>query len=250
MSFHLFEVRIDELATPEKLIERLYIMLDEPRSHTIVTPNPEILLLARTDPAFVITLNQAELSLPDGIGISFISLLKHGRWLKRYTGIDTAEILLSFAEKQDLTVLLLGGKRASASHATKNLRERFSKIRVFAAGEDVCFQNNGASCEKESDSRIAETIERYAPDIILVGLGAPKQENWIERHHNDLPSVRIMMAVGGAFDVWSGSLHRAPSIFRAAGLEWFWRLVQEPKRLPRILRATVLFPWYALKDRR
>jgi N-acetylglucosaminyldiphosphoundecaprenol N-acetyl-beta-D-mannosaminyltransferase len=99
------------------------------------------------------------------------------------------------------------------------------------------------------EDETVEAIRSAAPSIVLVGLGAPKQERWIERHADAFPSVRIMIGVGGAFDMWAGSKRRAPRAFRTFGLEWLWRLALEPRRLPRIVRATVVFPVLALFDR-
>jgi N-acetylglucosaminyldiphosphoundecaprenol N-acetyl-beta-D-mannosaminyltransferase len=85
---------------------------------------------------------------------------------------------------------------------------------------------------------------------VLVGLGAPKQERWIARHADAFPSARILIGVGGAFDMWAGRFRRAPRALHAIGLEWAWRLALEPSRLPRIVNAVVVFPLRVLADRR
>jgi len=82
-----------------------------------------------------------------------------------------------------------------------------------------------------------------------VGFGAPKQERWIDRHADDIPSARIMIGVGGSFDMWANDLRRSPRILRTVGLEWAWRLALEPRRFPRMIRATILFPLRVLMDR-
>jgi len=101
----------------------------------------------------------------------------------------------------------------------------------------------------EREDEMIDAVLSAAPTIVLVGLGAPKQERWIARHADAFPSVRVMIGVGGAFDMWAGSRRRAPRAFRRLGLEWLWRLTLEPRRLPRIIRATVVFPVLAVFDR-
>ncbi|MGH2526820.1 MAG: WecB/TagA/CpsF family glycosyltransferase, partial [Actinomycetota bacterium] len=88
-----------------------------------------------------------------------------------------------------------------------------------------------------------------APAAVLVGIGAPKQERWIAEHADDIQSARILIGVGGAFDMWAGRLRRAPRPLHRVGLEWAWRLALEPGRFPRIVRATVVFPFRALTER-
>jgi len=103
--------------------------------------------------------------------------------------------------------------------------------------------------QPEREPQLLERIRAAAPTIVLVGLGAPKQERWIVRHAADFPSARVMMGVGGAFDMWAGRLPRAPGLLHRLGLEWAWRLALEPHRLRRITRATLVFPFLALTDR-
>jgi N-acetylglucosaminyldiphosphoundecaprenol N-acetyl-beta-D-mannosaminyltransferase len=102
----------------------------------------------------------------------------------------------------------------------------------------------------EADDRsLSDELRAADPAIVLVGLGSPKQERWIAEHAARLPSARIVIGIGGAFDMWAGRLRRAPTGLRRLGLEWAWRLALEPRRLPRIVRATVVFPFRALTER-
>ncbi|MGA9162704.1 MAG: WecB/TagA/CpsF family glycosyltransferase, partial [Actinomycetota bacterium] len=122
-------------------------------------------------------------------------------------------------------------------------------LKVVGAGAGVRFGDDGLARPAEAEDAVAEAIRSASPTVVLVGLGAPKQERWIDRHADAFPSVRIMTGVGGAFDMWAGSKRRAPRAFRTLGLEWLWRLALEPRRWPRIVRATVAFPVLALMDR-
>lgn len=248
MELMFFGVRIDGISSREDLRRRFEAFLTSGSVHTVMTPNPEILLLARDDPGFAQTLNAGDLFLPDGIGVTLLSFFERKRRIHRFPGIDAAEILLALAERRGDAVLLLGGQRGAASRAKAQVRQRYPSLRLFVAGEDVCFGNNGTACAPETEERIQQEIRVREPAIILVGLGAPRQERWMVRHKDDFPFVRIMMGVGGVFDIWSGRLRRAPKLMRVFGFEWLWRLAQEPSRMRRIVNATIIFPWYAVRE--
>jgi N-acetylglucosaminyldiphosphoundecaprenol N-acetyl-beta-D-mannosaminyltransferase len=96
---------------------------------------------------------------------------------------------------------------------------------------------------------MVDELQRAEPAVVLVGLGAPKQERWIAQHADDVASARILIGVGGAFDMWAGRFRRAPRLMHRVGLEWAWRLALEPGRFPRIVRATIVFPFRALTER-
>jgi N-acetylglucosaminyldiphosphoundecaprenol N-acetyl-beta-D-mannosaminyltransferase len=100
---------------------------------------------------------------------------------------------------------------------------------------------DGTSDEKTEDAMTRITL--FAPEILLVGFGHPKQERWIANNLHQFPSVKIVVGVGGTFDVWAGRIFRAPKWLRALGLEWLWRLMQEPKRFRRIWNAVIVFPY-------
>ena len=158
-------------------------------------------------------------------------------------------MLLRLAAERGETVAFVGGSPEVAERAAARWRA-LPGLKVVVAGAGAG-DRRGRSRPPHADAEdeTVEVIRSAAPTIVLVGLGAPKQERWIERHADAFPSVRIMIGVGGAFDMWAGSKRRAPRAFRTLGLEWLWRLALEPRRLPRILRATVVFPVLALFDR-
>jgi len=146
------------------------------------------------------------------------------------------------------TVAFVGGSPDVAERAAARWRA-LPGLKVVVAGAGVAVDEDGIARSMAREDETVEVVRSTAPTIVLVGLGAPKQERWIERHADAFPSVRIMIGVGGAFDIWAGSKRRAPRAFRTLGLEWLWRLALEPRRLPRTLRATVVFPVLAMFDR-
>ena len=248
MSSVIFGVRLDELASVEQLRGVATGFLDGDRAFRIFTPNPEILLHAREDPDYADVLRSADLALPDGTGVAIVQTLRNGRSVRRWPGVEIAALLLRLAAERGETVAFVGGTPEVAERSAARWRA-LPGLKVVTAGAGVTIGEDGLASPTDREDEIVEAIRSASPTIVLVGLGAPKQERWIERHADDFPSVRIVIGVGGAFDMWAGSKRRAPRAFRTLGLEWLWRLALEPRRLPRILRATVVFPVLALFDR-
>ena len=218
----------------QKEIERL---LRQRRNARVFTPNPDILMRARTNRELREALCGADLLLPDGVGVILASrLLKHPL-PERITGIDTAEWLLSLAEKHGLSVYLLGGKTGVAERAAENLRQRFPALRVVGTHHGY-FEKNKNS---EENRRVLTKIQNATPDLLFVCFGCPAQETWIAENTSALPSLRLSMGLGGCLDVWSGEKKRAPAIFRRTGTEWLFRALREPRRFSSLLRAPLFF---------
>jgi len=244
----IFGVRLDELETFDELRAVTTGFLDGDRTFRIFTPNPEILLRARSDAAYADVLRSADLALPDGTGVTLVQTLRDGRTVRRWPGVEIAAFLVRLAAERGETVAFVGGAPDVAERAAARWRT-LPGSNVVVAGAGVEVDEDGSARPAERDDEMVDTIRSAAPAIVLVGLGAPKQERWIARHADAFPSVRVMIGVGGAFDMWAGSRRRAPRAFRTLGLEWLWRLALEPRRLPRIIRATVVFPVLAVFDR-
>jgi N-acetylglucosaminyldiphosphoundecaprenol N-acetyl-beta-D-mannosaminyltransferase len=207
-------------------------------SFFVVTPNPEILLHAHRHNAYADVLSRADLALPDGRGLRMVSPLNHTT-----TGVDAARDLLSIANEHRLRVCCV--IRADGRSTAEETQQSVAQMAVNATVEVVPvakgeWENPGA----------AEAASRFAADIVLVGLGFPEQELWLDRHLQQIPTAHIGMAVGGAFDFWTGVAKRAPHFVRRVGLEWLWRLAHEPRRWKRIWNAVVVFPLTVLRYRK
>ena len=248
MASLIFGVRLDELETVDQLRSITTGFLDGDRTFRIFTPNPEILLRARSDAAYADVLRSADLALPDGTGVTLVQTLRDGRTVRRWPGVEIAAFLVRLAAERGETVAFVGGAPDVAERAAVRWRT-LPGLKVVVAGAGVEVDEDGSARHAEREDEMTDAIRSAAPAIVLVGLGAPKQERWITRHADAFPSVRVMIGVGGAFDMWAGSRRRAPRAFRTLGLEWLWRLALEPRRLPRIIRATVAFPVLAVFDR-
>lgn len=182
-------------------------------------------------------------------------IIKH-----RITGTDLMKDI--FEKFPDKKIFLLGAKEGVAEKASLSFPRPPVPIRagrrestgVNSTDMDSCLRRNGsvecfAGSPSQSDEPfIISKINHFKPDILFVAFGAPNQDLWISRNLSRMPSVKIAIGVGGAFDFWAGIKKRAPKIFQIFGLEWMFRLFVEPKRWKRICNAVIVFPWKFLQN--
>lgn len=227
----IFGVRVDE-CTMEEALARLVGIPPEAR-FWVVSINPEILMYARSHDGYRQALNRAALNIPDGVGVLVAARLRQKRLKERVPGIDLAQRFLSEGRHR---VFLYGGLPGVAERAGTFLKSHNHRLEIVGAYHG--FQ------EPAGEREVVAAIQRARPDVLLVGLGYPRQELWLDQHLAELP-VRVAMAVGGSFDIWSGRKRRAPRPIRRVGLEWAYRLVMEPRRARRML-VLPAFLWRVL----
>ena len=203
----------------------------------VVTINPEIIAMAKEDAELKEIINSAELVIPDGIGVE-IGLKILGHNVKRIPGINFARRLLTTSVKNAQTVALVGSKPTVLKKTIDNLRNEIQGINIIYS-RDGYFGDN---------QNVIEDLKLCKPDIILVAMGAPKQEKFIYQLKKVLPNS-IMVGVGGSFDVWSGFIKRAPEIYQKLGLEWLYRTILEPERFKRIFPTLPMFIINVLKEK-
>jgi N-acetylglucosaminyldiphosphoundecaprenol N-acetyl-beta-D-mannosaminyltransferase len=201
-----------------KILEFITKGLDNStEKYYIVTPNPELLVLASKSPKYKSVLNNAQLALPDGIGVILAGILLGKPLKQRITGVDLVENLCKEIAKKPAVVGFLGAKPGIAERTADCLLKKYPDLKVsFAQAE-------------WSDKLKSKKI-----DILFVAFGSPKQELWIADNLKDLP-VKVVVGVGGAFDFISGKIPRAPGLVRALGYEWLFRLIIQPWRIKRQL---------------
>ncbi len=198
----------------------------------IVTPNPEIILAAQKDERIVRTLNGAALAIPDGVSIVKASAMLGTPVKERVTGIDFTFEALRYLASAGRSAYFLGAKPGIAEAAAKNVCEKIPRL-VVAGTHDGYFK-------PEEEAGIVADINASGADFLCLALGSPKQEFFADDHRGEL-KVKAAIGVGGSFDVWSGTLKRAPGIFRKLGVEWLYRLMQEPSRLGRMSKIPQFF---------
>ncbi len=248
MRIEILGVPVDAMTKVEASM-KVANMLAERRGHFLTTPNPEMLVLASKDPVFRDTLRKSDLALPDGFGLLLAARIRGQRIPERVSGTDFAEELAGLAEHKDLSVYLLGGgKKDVAERAAAVLRKKYQGLNVVGAESGGQISRN-ADGSWQMDQGLIGRIRKAEPAMLLVAFGHGKQEMWIADHLAALPSVRVAIGIGGAFDFIAGDVRRAPRFLRKIGLEWLWRLVQQPSRLGRIWTAVAVFPWLALREK-
>lgn len=231
-------IRIHNLGKAEAL-EGILGMVAEGTPHHVVTVNPEFAVLAHQDPSFRDALNQADLALADGVGISWAALLTGHRIRARLPGVDLMERLAELAAQRGYRFYLLGARPGVAEGAARALAARYPGLRIAGV--------YAGSPRPEEEEAIIERVRAAAPHFLFVAYGAPQQDLWIRRNLARL-GVPMTMGVGGSLDYLSGVVPRAPSWMRRMGLEWLFRLLREPWRWRRMLRLP-LFLWLVLTTR-
>lgn len=192
----------------------------------VVTTNAQHVVLLNEDQHFREIYDRANLVVPDGFSMLLASWLMDKRLKERVTGVDLMKQLCARAEKTDLRVFFLGGKPDSAKLAARNLKLLYPNLNVCGT---IC-PPMGFESDPVQLNSIAGRITAAKPHMLFVGLGAPKQENWIYMHGLNL-GVPVSMGVGGSFELLGGVTPRAPRWMQRVGLEWLFRLSVEPRRL-------------------
>lgn len=225
-------------ARESKILELIDSGLSNPPSDRekliIFTPNPEQISASAGDPELKSLMNQAQIALPDGIGVVAAARILGKPLYARIQGVDFMEKLISHVSKQPVTAGFLGGQKGVAEEAANCLNQEHPKMSIGYA----------------SDIYDKRKMIQSDIDILFVGLGFPKQEKWIMEHKDEVPAS-VIMAVGGALDFFSGRIPRAPRFLRDVGFEWLFRLIIQPwraKRQLRLLHFGGLIFWQALSN--
>lgn len=227
----IFGLDIEERGR-DKAIAAIGGLSDEWSQVAIATLNPEILLKARADGEYRNVLQSMDLRVADGFGV-FMGGVYHLRRIQRVTGREILDLALEKAagEGRAAFVALRRGGLTSRHELESALERRYPGLKATVV-------ESAADGIASSDSA----------EIVVCGFGAPEQERWIAANRSRFPKAKILVGVGGAFDVLTGKLPSSPAWLAAIGLEWVWRLVIQPRRWKRILRATIVFPTLFMKD--
>ncbi len=210
--------------TMEQAKEKVIEFLDGDKLSAIYTPNSEMIDYATNDEAFFRVLNAAELNIPDGIGIVYASKILGDPIKERVAGIDLVYEILPYLAEQKKSIYLLGANPGVAETAAKNLAEKHPGL-VIAGTHDGYFTD---------DEKVIGLINEASPDFLMVCLGFPKQEFWINKYKDRL-NAKVAIGAGGTLDVFAGTVLRAPEFYQKHGIEWLYRLIKQPSRFVRML---------------
>ena len=224
-------MRIDVLGvgfdnvTMEEAVERGMSLLHSEGAHYVVTPNPEIVEGCRENEAAMAAVNGADLVLPDGIGVIKGAAMLGTPLKEKTPGIEFAAHIVERMAGEGLSLYLLGAKPGVAEKAAENLKKQYPGL-VIAGTHDGYFKEDGP---------VVEDIRQSGADCVFVCLGAPKQEFWMAKN-GPATGAHLLCGLGGSLDVFAGIVERAPKFWSDHGLEWFYRLCKEPKRIGRMMK--------------
>ena len=196
---------------------------------------------ARRNPVFRRVLAAADLATPDGVGLVLVARWRGMPLRGRVTGVALTEQIAALAAREGWSLFLLGAQPGIAERAAAVLQERNPGLRI--AG---CYA--GSPRPADEDALVARVVAAQ-PDVLLVAYGHPAQDLWIARNQPRL-RVPVAIGVGGVFDYLAGAVPRAPAWMRRLGLEWMYRLIRQPWRWRRIVKAVPLFLWTAWREGR
>ena len=227
-------------------VHRIRDFLQSGRLNQIVTVNLDFVAIAQRDGDFRETLNAAELAVADGMPLVWVSRMSGESLPQRLTGVELVDECCRVAAETGRTVFLLGAAPGIADVAADRLRERFPTLRIAGV-----YAPPFGSLSAEENERMLQRINAAQPDFLFVALGAPQQDVWI-RDNRDRLNVPVCMGVGCVLDLLAGVVSRAPAWMQHSGLEWLFRLLQEPGRLWRryILDDIPILVWLAWRGLR
>ena len=221
----------------ESAVDYAQNLMCNDKVNQVVTINPEMFATAAIDEEFSQLLKDAEMVIPDGIGVK-IGIKIMGENVDRIAGVDFAREMINRAAEKNMPIALIGAKPEILEKAITNLQSEVDNLNIVYS-HDGYFDNV---------DEIMNELKNKSPRLILVALGVPKQEKFIYAAKNIL-NPALMIGVGGSFDVWSGYVERAPKIYQKMGLEWLYRTIKQPERFKRIFPALPLFMLKVLKYR-
>lgn len=218
-----------------ELLDYLQNTIEKDKKIHIVTVNNEIAIEANKDKEYSDVINQANFVIADSSGMIWAAKKLFGLKIEKIPGSDLSIDLCQMASKEKLKVFILGGDPGVAEKAVFNLKKVFQSLEVECEKTGIVLKKD------EINETLNNQINLFKPNIVLVSLGAPKQEYWIKNNMHKI-DANIFIGVGGTVDFIAENIKRAPKIFRKLSLEWLYRLFQQPSRIKRIYNAVVVFP--------
>lgn len=222
----ILDVNIDRV-NQKQAVERVRkLIADHSHSSLVVTPNSEMLALAAEDRELARILNSADLATADGIGVVIASKIMGEPLEERVAGFDLISLLFKEMAAEAINFYFLGGKPGVVDRAVANLKSDYPELTISGYHHGYL--------DRENQQQVIAEINQKNIDLLLVGMGVPLQEKFLDNNLKKL-NVGAAITVGGSFDVLAGEVERAPLWMQKLALEWFYRLLQEPSRFGRML---------------
>lgn len=222
-----------DVVTHESAIAKIAELVREKRGGYVCFSTVHMVMESYDNAEFAAKVNGADLIVTDGMPIVWMQKLQGKRAASRVRANDLMIMLCEFAARENLSVGFYGGKQEVLDAIQARAKKELPNLKVSYA-----FSPPFRALTDAEDAEITAEINAAKPDILFMGLGCPKQENWMAAHKNKLKSV--MLGVGASFDFYAGNIKESPEWLGKLGLEWLYRLTQEPRRLWR--RYLILNP--------
>ena len=222
---NILDIWVDPVSMDEALARVESFVTHGDRLHTIFAANPEKNFSFPKDPFLYESFRNADLLIPDGIGVVKATRILHGVRLSRVPGVELMHNICGLAAKRGYRVFVYGAKEAVS-------REACDKLQVLYPGLQIVGRANGY-LKAEEMKQLIERINSSQAQILFLALGSPTQEKWLAEHKGKLETVRVCQGIGGTLDTITGAVKRAPEFWCKWNLEWFYRLASEPKRIKR-----------------
>jgi exopolysaccharide biosynthesis WecB/TagA/CpsF family protein len=222
-------------------------VLTQLKQGVVFTPNVDHLIKLQDDPDFFKAYEMADYKLCDSQIIYYVSRFLGTPIKERISGSDFFPAFYKYHQNsEDIKIFLLGAREGVAQKAQDNINAKIGRqIVIGSHSPSFGFEKNEEECLK-----IIEEIQNSGATVLAVGVGAPKQEKWIQKYKGQLPNIKIFLAIGATIDFEAGSIQRAPKWMSELGMEWLYRLWSEPKRLwRRYLLDDPRFFWLILKQK-
>ncbi|MDW8106065.1 MAG: WecB/TagA/CpsF family glycosyltransferase [Armatimonadota bacterium] len=224
----------------EDALRRIEGLIQQGEPNLVITADANAILLALQDAEFHALMEQAALITADGAGLLWAGRRLGQPFPERVSGVDLVEQLARLSHEKGYRLYFVGAAPGVAQRAAESLLQRYPNAQI------VGVQHGYFSPEEEP--AVVEQIAAARPDVVLVGMGMPRQEQWAWRHRHALGAA-VLIGVGGSFDVYGGVVKRAPYWLQRVGCEWLWRLVQDPRKIRKV-RNLPRFAWQVLRARR
>ncbi len=242
----ILDSSVDALDFDQALDAALALAKDKTKTSYVVAVNPEKVMTVNREPFLSSFFENADLALPDGIGVVLAARILLGIKTSRVPGVELATAICRASGSQGLKIFLYGAKEEVNALAAEKLREEFPDIRIVG-------RQNGYLPEEEYDA-LVDRINESGADVLFLALGSPRQERWIDSYSERL-NVGLCMGIGGSLDVIAGVVKRAPKLWRDIKLEWLYRLLSQPSRWRRqrvlpLFVCKVLWEYVARRFRR
>lgn len=232
-----------------KVLDNISSSLKKHKPFLIVTPNPEIIVHAQTNLKLKTIINNADLSLPDGVGLVFASRILNQPKLELIKGRELLFDLFQLADNHKLKVFLLGSTKPVIKLSINRLISTHPNLEVQGTSGPMLDKNSLPVSDKDTTLQFdtIKQINQFQPDILILAFGTPKQEVWYDLNKDQL-KVKIVAGLGGSLDYYSGTKSLPPKFINSFGLEWLWRGIREKGHIKRVFRATITFPYLIIKS--